>query len=144
MVHRALHDVALDELDAFVVENVGNLVCPAVYELGTHANVVALAVTEGDDKPLKYPVMFRGADLVVITKIDLLPHVDCRLDRLGDALARTMPEPRRIHLSARTGEGVDEWLEWLARGHAAVRDAAARPVSASHHHHHHAPAAPEL
>lgn len=140
MVHRALHDVELADLDVFVVENVGNLVCPAVYELGTHANVVALAVTEGDDKPLKYPVMFRGADLVVVTKLDLLPHVDCRIDRLDDALARTMPEPRRIHVSARTGEGIDEWLEWLARRHAAVRDSAARRESgfgAEHHHHHH-------
>lgn len=144
MVHEALHHVDLHALDVFVVENVGNLVCPAVYELGTHANVVALAVTEGDDKPLKYPVMFRGADLVVITKLDLLPHVDCRLDRLDDALARTMPEPRRIRLSVRTGEGVDDWLEWLARRHAAVRDAAAQAASGTHHHPHHAPAAPEL
>lgn len=126
MVHRALHDVDLHRLDLFVVENVGNLVCPAVYELGTHVNVVALAVTEGDDKPLKYPVMFRNADLAVITKVDLMPHVDCRIDRIDDALARTMPEPHRILVSARTGEGIAEWLEWLARRHAAVRVGAAR------------------
>jgi len=114
MVHKALHHLPLDGLDLLVVENVGNLVCPAVYDLGQHANVVALSVTEGEDKPLKYPVMFRRADLVVLTKVDLAPHLDVDFAALEDALARTMPAARSIRFSARTGEGVDEWLEWLA------------------------------
>ncbi len=113
MVHHALHHLALDDLDALVVENVGNLVCPAVYDLGQHANVVALAVTEGEDKPLKYPVMFRKADLVVLTKCDLLPHLEVDLAALEDALARSMPEPKLLRVSAKTGAGIDAWLEWL-------------------------------
>ena len=75
LVHRALHGFPLPELDMLFIENVGNLVCPAVYDLGQAANVVALSVTEGEDKPLKYPVMFRKADLVLLTKTDLLPHL---------------------------------------------------------------------
>jgi len=113
MVHHALHHLELDGLDAFVIENVGNLVCPAIYDLGQHFNVVALAVTEGEDKPLKYPVMFRRADLVVVTKSDLAPHVEFDLESLDDALARTMPEPRRLVVSAKSGDGLDAWLAWL-------------------------------
>jgi hydrogenase nickel incorporation protein HypB len=75
--------------------------------------VIALAVTEGEDKPLKYPVMFRKADLVLITKIDLLPHLDVRIDTIADALRRVMPRPLYISVSAKTGEGMDRWLEWL-------------------------------
>ncbi len=88
-------------------------VCPAVYDLGQHVSVVALSVTEGEDKPLKYPVMFRKADLVLVTKADLLPHLEVSLPRLQDALARVMPEPRVIVTSARTGEGMAEWARWL-------------------------------
>jgi hydrogenase nickel incorporation protein HypB len=96
------------------IENVGNLVCPAIYDLGQRANVVALSVTEGEDKPLKYPVMFRAADLVLLTKIDLLPHLpDVHPKRIEEALSRVMPEPRLLALSARTGEGMDTWLHWL-------------------------------
>ena len=114
MVHRALHDFAIAGLDALFIENVGNLVCPAIYDLGQAINVVALAVTEGEDKPLKYPVMFRKADLVLLTKIDLLPHLDVDLGALRAALARTMPRPEVVAVSARTGQGIDEWLGWLA------------------------------
>ncbi|HVV82459.1 MAG TPA: hydrogenase nickel incorporation protein HypB [Kofleriaceae bacterium] len=113
MVHRSLHDVGWRDVDIFVIENVGNLVCPAVYDLGQAANVVALSVTEGEDKPIKYPVMFRKADLVLLTKCDLLPHLDVDVAAIEDALARVMPEPRMIKVSARTGEGIDEWLAWL-------------------------------
>ncbi len=88
------------------LENVGNLVCPAIYDLGQAACVVALSVTEGEDKPLKYPVMFRRADLVVLTKMDLLPHLDVDLHAIEDALARTMPNPRLLKVSAKTGEGI--------------------------------------
>jgi hydrogenase nickel incorporation protein HypB len=115
MVHRALHSFPWRALDYLFVENVGNLVCPAIYDLGQDANVVALSVTEGEDKPLKYPVMFRAADLVVITKIDLLPHLPhVRPDVIADNLARVMPNPRFLMLSALTGEGMRDWTAWLA------------------------------
>jgi hydrogenase nickel incorporation protein HypB len=116
MVHRALHHFPWQELDYLFIENVGNLVCPAIYDLGQDANVVALAVTEGEDKPLKYPVMFRKADLVLITKIDLLPHLpDVRIESIVDALGRVMPQPHYILMSATTGRGMDLWLEWLGQ-----------------------------
>ncbi len=114
MVHEALHGMPWRDTDVFFIENVGNLVCPAVYDLGQAANVVALSVTEGEDKPLKYPTMFRGADLVVLTKVDLLPHLgEFSVAALKDALARVMPEPKIIEVSARTGQGIAEWLGWL-------------------------------
>ncbi len=113
MVHQALHDFPAKELDYLFVENVGNLVCPAVYDLGQAVNVVALSVTEGEDKPLKYPVMFRKADLVLLTKIDLLPHLDLDVGALEAGLVRVMPSATLLRLSARTGEGVDEWVAWL-------------------------------
>lgn len=115
MVHRALHgNAGIAAADLLFIENVGNLVCPAIYDLGQAANVVALSVTEGEDKPLKYPVMFARADLVVLTKIDLLPALpDFDRAALDDALARVMPEPRVIALSARTGAGINEWIGWL-------------------------------
>jgi hydrogenase nickel incorporation protein HypB len=116
MVHRGLHQFPWRELDYLFIENVGNLVCPAIYDLGQAANVIALAVTEGEDKPLKYPVMFRKADLVLITKIDLLPHLPgVHVDTIADALRRVMPRPVYIPVSATTGEGIDRWLEWLDR-----------------------------
>ena len=114
MVHRALRGFALDRLDIFVIENVGNLVCPAIYDLGQALNVVALSVTEGEDKPLKYPAMFRNAQAVLITKIDLIPHLGgVSIQMFNDALARVMPEPRAFPVSALTGEGMERWLEWL-------------------------------
>ena len=114
LVHRALHDLKWRDLDLLFIENVGNLVCPAIYDLGQEANVVTLAVTEGDDKPLKYPVMFRKADLVLLTKVDLLPHLpQVDVAAIEDALARTMPEPHLIAVSALTGEGIDQWIDWL-------------------------------
>ncbi|HEX6164205.1 MAG TPA: hydrogenase nickel incorporation protein HypB [Vicinamibacterales bacterium] len=114
MVHRAMHDVPWKRFDYLFIENVGNLVCPAIYDLGQAANVVALSVTEGEDKPLKYPVMFRAADLVLITKIDLLaylPHVS--LNRIIGNLERVMPRPLFLPLSSQSGHGVAEWAAWL-------------------------------
>ena len=114
LVHRALHDFPWHDLDYLFIENVGNLVCPAIYDLGQAANVVALSVTEGEDKPLKYPVMFRKADLVLLTKIDLLPHLpEVRIAAIRDALARVNPVPALLPVSARTGEGLALWTEWL-------------------------------
>jgi len=123
LVHRALHDMPeWGASDYFFIENVGNLVCPAIYDLGQDACVVAISVTEGDDKPLKYPVMFRDADLVVLTKTDLLPYLpDFSVDRFEQALATVMPEPRCLHLSATNGEGVAEWVDWLSRSEAVAR-----------------------
>jgi hydrogenase nickel incorporation protein HypB len=113
LVHDALHHLPWRELDMFFIENVGNLVCPAIYDLGQAANVVALSVTEGEDKPLKYPVMFRRAELVLLTKIDLLPHLDVDVAAIREALVRVMPEPRVIGVSGKTGEGIAEWAAWL-------------------------------
>jgi len=114
MVHHGLHHLSWQDLDYLFIENVGNLVCPAVYDLGQAANVVALSVTEGEDKPLKYPVMFRKADLVLLTKIDLLPSLpDIRIGVIADALARVMPRPAFLPVSARTGEGMERLVEWL-------------------------------
>lgn len=128
LVHRELHEFAWKDLDLLVVENVGNLVCPAVYDLGQAANVVALSVTEGEDKPLKYPVMFRKADLVLLTKIDLVPHLPgLSLEKTEDALMRTMPEANFIQVSAVTGEGIDTWIDWLE-----ARRAAEIPSAAVH------------
>jgi hydrogenase nickel incorporation protein HypB len=113
MVHKALHRFPWREFDFLFVENVGNLVCPAIYDLGQAVNVVALSVAEGEDKPLKYPVMFRKADLVLLTKVDLLPHLDFQVEAVLDALARVMPQPDVLRVSARTGEGVARWIGWL-------------------------------
>jgi hydrogenase nickel incorporation protein HypB len=113
MVHRALHELPIADLDVLFIENVGNLVCPAVYDLGQDVNVVALSVTEGEDKPLKYPIIFRKADLVLLTKTDLLEHLPVDVEAIGDALARVMPRPEVLPVSAVTGHGVGPWLAWL-------------------------------
>lgn len=134
MVHDALHHMPWRELDMFFIENVGNLVCPAIYDLGQAANVVALSVTEGEDKPIKYPVMFKNADLVLLTKIDLLPHLDVDLAAIHDGLSRVMPEPRVISVSGRTGEGIGEWKAWLESRQIARP---LRSVSPVHHPHPH-------
>jgi hydrogenase nickel incorporation protein HypB len=114
MVHDALRDLALNELDLLFIENVGNLVCPASFDLGQHCSVTLLSVAEGDDKPAKYPVMFRAADLVVLSKIDLLPHLHdfdpARCERYVRALANPAPV---LQLSARSGQGLEQWLQWL-------------------------------
>ena len=114
MVHHGLHHLPWRELEYLFIENVGNLVCPAIYDLGQAANVVALSVTEGEDKPLKYPVMFKAADLVLITKVDLLaylPHIS--LDRIADNLTRVMPKPLFLPVSSQTGHGLAEWAQWM-------------------------------
>jgi len=114
MIHHALHHFPLRGLDYLFIENVGNLVCPAIYDLGQAVNVVALSVTEGEDKPLKYPVMFRKADLVLLTKVDLLPYLpEVRVETIEQALARVMPRPALLSVSARTGCGMELWAEWL-------------------------------
>ena len=118
MVHDAMHEARfaeeVDAADYFFIENVGNLVCPAIYDLGQSVNVVALSVTEGPDKPEKYPVMFKAADLVVLTKVDLLPYLPgTSIAAITESLARVMPEPTVLPVSTVSGTGVSEWLEWL-------------------------------
>lgn len=114
MVHRGLHRLPWRDLEFLFIENVGNLVCPAVYDLGQDVNVVALSVTEGEDKPLKYPTIFHKADLVLLTKIDLLPVLkDIRLTRIVENLSCVMPRPAVIPMAATAGTGIDLWVKWL-------------------------------
>jgi hydrogenase nickel incorporation protein HypB len=115
MVRSALPDVALGEIDLLVVENVGNLVCPAEFRIGEDVRVMVSSVTEGEDKPLKYPLMFRTCDLVLVNKIDLLPHLDYDLDKFLYHLDHVHPGVERTMVSARTGEGVGAWRDWLVR-----------------------------
>ncbi len=114
MVRSAVPDLPLDEIDLLVIENVGNLVCPAEFRVGEDARAMVTSVTEGEDKPLKYPLMFRTCELVVVNKVDLLPHLDFDLDRFLANLDAVNPGVERLLVSARTGEGVDAWVEWLA------------------------------
>src|SRR3954469_7573567 len=115
MVRSALGELPLDEIDLLVIENVGNLVCPAEFRVGEDARIMVSAITEGGGKPLKSPLMFRACELVLVNKIDLLPHLDFDLDRLLYNLDQVHPGVERILVSAKTGEGIDEWRDWLAR-----------------------------
>jgi hydrogenase nickel incorporation protein HypB len=122
MVHDALHDLPLAGLDVLFIENVGNLVCPASFDLGQHRNVTLLSVPEGDDKPAKYPVMFRAADLSLITKTDLLPYLtEFSVARAHEALRQIGYGGTTIELTSRGGEGFTAWLAWLEREVAAQR-----------------------
>jgi len=112
-VGHALEKLPLDKADFAFIENVGNLVCPAAFDLGEQAKIVILSVTEGDDKPLKYPDMFRAAKLMLINKIDLLPYVDFDIDKSIEYARRIHPEIEVIQVSAKTGEGFDLWQTWL-------------------------------
>lgn len=113
MVSDALGRLALDGLDLVLIENVGNLVCPAEFDVGAHHKVMIASVTEGEDKPLKYPVMFRSVELIVVNKIDLLPYISFDMDAFRANVRRVNPEAKIIELSAATGEGVGEWLSWV-------------------------------
>ncbi len=126
MVHDALHSLPLEGIDLLFVENVGNLVCPASFDLGVHRNLTLLSVPEGDDKPAKYPVMFRGADLALITKVDLLPHIEeFSVARARDSLRQVGFKGEIIELTRRGGPGFEAWLAWLRTELAARRAAAA-------------------
>jgi hydrogenase nickel incorporation protein HypB len=125
MVRSALPELPLDDIDLLVIENVGNLVCPAEFRVGEDARIMVSSVTEGEEKPLKYPLMFRACELVLINKIDLLPHLDFDLDKFLYNLDSVHPGVQRILVSAKTGEGIDEWRGWLARMGAVPSDAGA-------------------
>src|SRR3954452_22429958 len=116
MVRSALPSLPLDDIDLLVIENVGNLVCPAEFKVGEGARVMVCSVTEDEDKPLKYPLMFRTCELVVINKIDLLPHLEFDLEKFVHNLEAVHPGVDSILVSARTGEGIDQWREWLLQG----------------------------
>jgi hydrogenase nickel incorporation protein HypB len=113
MVRSALPALALDEIDLLIIENVGNLVCPAEFQVGEDTRAMVASVAEGEDKPLKYPLMFRTCELVILNKIDLLPHVDFDVDRFLGYLEQVNPGVKHLLVSARTGEGVSEVSRWL-------------------------------
>ena len=113
MVRAGLAKLDLDALDLLVIENVGNLVCPAEFDVGQDARAMVYAITEGEEKPLKYPVMFRAAEVVVVNKIDLLPHLRFDLAAFRQNLADVNPQATVIELSAETGDGLEEWIDWL-------------------------------
>ncbi|MGI8863961.1 MAG: hydrogenase nickel incorporation protein HypB [Solirubrobacteraceae bacterium] len=113
MVRSAMPALPLHDIDLLIIENVGNLVCPAEFRVGEDVRAMVCSVTEGEDKPMKYPLMFRTYEVVVINKIDLLPHLDFDLDKFLYYLDQVNPGAQRMLVSARTGEGVEAWREWL-------------------------------
>jgi hydrogenase nickel incorporation protein HypB len=129
MVGHALARLDPPEGSLVMIENVGNLVCPAAFDLGEAHKVVVLSVTEGEDKPLKYPDMFRAAGLMLVNKIDLAPHVQFDVAKAVAYARRMRPSLEVIEVSATTGEGFDAWLAWLERGIAAAKDARERNIA---------------
>lgn len=115
MLHGALEQLDLTQFDLLIVENVGNLVCPAEFRLGTHKSVLIASIPEGDDKPYKYPGMYRGVDALVINKVDLLPYVPFKMDYFQRGVEALNPGVVTFPLSCRTGEGMDAWINWLTR-----------------------------
>jgi hydrogenase nickel incorporation protein HypB len=115
MVRSGLGELPLEDIDILIIENVGNLVCPAEFRVGEDVRVMVYSVTEGEEKPLKYPLMFRSADLVLVNKVDLLEHLDFALEQFLGNLDAVNPGVRTILTSARTGQGVDEWCDWLGQ-----------------------------
>jgi len=113
MLHGALNELSLAEVDLLIVENVGNLICPAAFSLGMHRNVLIASVPEGDDKPYKYPAMYRGVDALVVNKIDLLPYVDFDMNYFQRGVEILNPGLRTFPISCQSGAGVDAWLDWL-------------------------------
>jgi hydrogenase nickel incorporation protein HypB len=122
-LHRLEHDYNPADFDLVLVENVGNLVCPAEFEVGEHAKVALLSVTEGEDKPLKYPVMFQAADCLLITKIDLVPYLDVDVDRIIANVRQMNARATIIPVSAKTGEGMEAWHSWVRSQHHSTRAA---------------------
>jgi hydrogenase nickel incorporation protein HypB len=113
MVRSGLGELPLDDIDILIIENVGNLVCPAEFRVGEDVRVMVYSITEGEEKPLKYPLMFRSADLVLVNKVDLLEHLDFDLEQFLGNLDAVNPGVRPVLTSARTGQGVAEWCGWL-------------------------------
>ncbi len=112
-IHQLKHQYNPTDFDLVLVENVGNLVCPAEFEVGEHLKVALLSITEGEDKPLKYPIMFQQADCLLITKIDLAPYLDVDINRIKDNVRQMNPHVKIIAISAKTKQGLDSWLDWV-------------------------------
>jgi hydrogenase nickel incorporation protein HypB len=113
MLRAGLDALPLDDLDLVIVENVGNLICPAAFILGTHLNLLIASIPEGDDKPYKYPNIYRGLDVLVINKTDLMPYIDFKMDYFRQGVEMLNPGLKTFAVSCKTGEGIDEWAEWL-------------------------------
>jgi hydrogenase nickel incorporation protein HypB len=113
MVNNALDQMDLDPLDLIMIENVGNLICPAAFKLGTHSNILIASVPEGDDKPYKYPNIYRGLEVLIINKIDLLPYLEFDMDYFQKGVEMLNPGLKTFPVSCKTGEGMEKWLEWL-------------------------------
>lgn len=113
MVENALNQLPIEDLDLVIVENVGNLICPAAFKLGTHANVLIASVPEGDDKPYKYPNIYRGLEVLIINKTDLLPYLDFDMDYFRQGVEILNPDLETFALSCKTGAGLEDWLLWL-------------------------------
>ena len=113
MTENALNNLPLDKIDLLLIENVGNLICPAGFALGEHKRVILLSLPEGDDKPYKYPTMFSGADVVLINKIDLLPHLDFNVSAFYKAVTGLNPNVNIFQVSCKTGQGLEDWFSWL-------------------------------
>ncbi len=115
VIETALSAIDLDGIDLLIVENIGNLVCPAEFDIGEDLKIVILSVTEGDDKPIKYPLMFRVCHAALVNKTDLLPHLDIEIDAIQKSILQVHPHMPIFNLSAKTGEGFDAWISWLKR-----------------------------
>ncbi|TSA12713.1 MAG: hydrogenase accessory protein HypB [Deltaproteobacteria bacterium] len=113
MIQNVLAHLDLDNLDLLIIENVGNLVCPAEFDIGENVKTMILSVTEGDDKPLKYPVMFRESTVLLINKIDLLPYTNCKISNIKKAVLKLNPKIKIFEVSCRTGEGLENWYKWI-------------------------------
>jgi hydrogenase nickel incorporation protein HypB len=113
MVRQGVEGLPLEELDLLFIENVGNLVCPAEFDVGEHMKCMLLSITEGEDKPLKYPLMFQASEVLLLNKMDLRPHLDVDVERLREDVLSLNPSIRIFEVSATKGQGIAEWAEWL-------------------------------
>lgn len=113
MITEAMNKLSFEGIDVCVIENIGNLVCPASYDVGTHFNIVLLSVTEGDDKVEKYPVMFKNADLILVSKVDLIEHFDFEVDFVLQRARKLNPKAEVLQVSSKSGEGIDEFIAWI-------------------------------
>ena len=113
MLRAGLNELPLEELDLVIVENVGNLICPAAFNLGTHLNILIASIPEGDDKPYKYPNIYRGLNVLIINKTDLLPYIDFKMDYFRQGVEMLNPGLATFSISCKTGEGLKEWIDWL-------------------------------
>jgi len=115
MINKAVKELDVKENSVLMIENVGNLVCPSLFDLGESKRIIIISVTEGDDKPIKYPTMFESSDLCIINKTDLLPYVDFDIEKAKEYAKKVNHHLQFIELSVKTGEGMDEWYDWLRK-----------------------------